>query len=168
MSQIDKYLADFRNTRLPSRLVLCGTGGSGKTQLALHYCRHSGETFSGVFWINGTSTATIYGCFVTAAKEFLLGDLENHDPEEVQAIVLRFIGYSDRPWLIVFDNYDDLLAYEIEDFLPKQGRNFTIITSRDRATQSLGPMVSIGNLMIDEALQLLFGKHFDEQNTQAL
>ncbi|KAI0454320.1 P-loop containing nucleoside triphosphate hydrolase protein [Xylaria acuta] len=168
MSQIDKHLAEFRNTQQPSRLVLYGTGGSGKTQLALHYCRHSSGTFSGVFWIDGTSTATIYGTFVTAAKEFILGDLQSQDTEQAKAIVLRFIGCSDHPWLVVFDNCDDVFAYEIEDFLPKQGRNFTIITSRDRATQSLGPMVSIGNLTIDEALQLLFRKRFDEQNTQAI
>ncbi|KAI1748940.1 hypothetical protein F4782DRAFT_337682 [Xylaria castorea] len=137
MCQIDMHLAECRNTQQPSRLVLCGTGGSGKTQLALLYCRHSGATFSGVFWIDGISTATIYGTIVMAAKELLLRDLESQDPEQVKAIVLRLIGCSDRPWLMVFDNYDDLFAYEIEDFLPKQGLNRTITTSRDKAAQSL-------------------------------
>lgn len=75
--------------------------------------------------------------------------------------LFHLIGQSTTPWLVVFDNLDDLTAYDIHHFLPSRGLRLTLITSRNTESRRLGHEVKIGNLNEDEALSLLFGTHTD-------
>lgn len=160
MKTINRY---FHRVELSSEsvtLVLLGTGGTGKSQLALHYCRLAqlSPAFGGVMWIDGSSTATIKQSFLQAVRHMLpeIGKNDNLEPDLAVCSVLEEIARSDMPWLVVFDNVDDPRACDgIERFLPSCGRGLVIITSRTASARPMGLPVEIGSMQEDEALDLL-------------
>lgn len=54
----------------------------------------------------------------------------NVDHNTSVPVLFKMMEKSGRPWLLVFDNFDDPKAYDISPFLPKRGRRLIIITSR--------------------------------------
>ncbi|KAB8253816.1 hypothetical protein BDV32DRAFT_155798 [Aspergillus pseudonomiae] len=170
MTEIDAHFKHVEQAHGSMTLVLYGMGGCGKTQLSLSYCRRaqSSATYGGVLWIDGSSLATIKEGFSTAAQEILSLSSENLDHETSMHAIFKVIEKSALPWLFVFDNMDDLTAYNVESFLPKRGLRFIIITSRRTESRRLGHSLQVGNLREAEALNLLFGKHMTTRSQAAL
>lgn len=53
-------------------VVLYGTGGIGKTQIALEYAYRCEDTFNAIFWIDGTSLETVHRSFLDAINRILV------------------------------------------------------------------------------------------------
>lgn len=95
--------------------------------------------FDGVLWMDGASLATVEDSFRAAAQElFTMRAQRIWTLNQQSEPLLKAIIASEAPWLFVFDNLDDLRAYDINRFLPKHGLRFTIIASRSMETRSLG------------------------------
>lgn len=93
----------------PLVVVLYGVGGSGKSEVALEYCRRrQTRGIRGVWRINAQTAATTVQslteiAMTMAAKRF--GGLLTN-PVTSSFVTDELATWSDR-WLMVFDNYDD-------------------------------------------------------------
>ena len=140
-------------------IVLHGTGGMGKTQLALEYVYQRYKDFTSVFWINAASEQTTILGFTGIMQRLikyharLSGDYSHigrlldmggkldskgyfsvAQPSEAQEVVEAvrqwFTALENTNWLLVLDNLDDLQSFDIDDYIPSCGHGTVIITSR--------------------------------------
>jgi len=141
-------------------IVLFGTGGMGKTQLALKYVYQQYRNYSSVFFVNTASVQTTILGFIQIMQRLvqrhgqisddyvqigrLLGMAGKLDPagcftvtpEEKQHVVHAVKQWFSAPgntnWLLVFDNLDDPSLVDIEKYVPSCNHGTVIITSRRR------------------------------------
>jgi len=142
-------------------IVLYGTGGMGKTQLALKYVYQQYRNYSSVFFVNTASVQTTILGFTQIMQHLvqrhrqitddyvqigrLLGMAGKLDPEGcftltsepeeqhvVRAVQEWFSAPGNTNWLLVFDNLDDPDLVDIEKYVPSCNHGTVIITSRQR------------------------------------
>ncbi|KAK5189071.1 hypothetical protein LTR92_010924 [Exophiala xenobiotica] len=118
MSQIGEVLRPGDSSSEQRRLMLGGTGGMGKTQLAIAFATGHQQEYDSVFWLNATSEATLKDSFRLVAEAIF--DVQDAQvlPDE-QSIVQTRRWLSDKKntrWLLIFDNHDDPGQYQIEQF----------------------------------------------------
>ncbi|KAF7887297.1 hypothetical protein EAF00_009591 [Botryotinia globosa] len=68
----------------------------------------------------------------------------------------NYISLVIKPWLLVFDNFDDPADYEITKYLPQSNFGLIIVTGRHPAANDLDYPTPIDNLLEEEAMNLLF------------
>jgi len=137
-------------------IVLYGTGGMGKTQLALKYIYQHYGNYSSVFFVNTATVQTTILGFTQIMQRLvhrygqtsddyahigrLLGMAGKLDPagssEEEQHVVSAVKQWFSAPgntnWLLVFDNLDDPDLVDIGEYIPSCNHGTVIITSRRR------------------------------------
>ena len=132
--------------------ALCGTGGVGKTQIAVEYAYKSKIDFDAIFFLQADDTTKLAQGF--ADISLALG-LETQDTAEDQAVSRDLVlGWLSQPmkriqegskpiddaakpdatWLIIFDNADDLSV--LADYWPVTGTGSVLVTSRDPLAKS--------------------------------
>jgi tetratricopeptide (TPR) repeat protein len=119
-------------------VILHGMGGSGKTQLALKYCRQSMDTqrHNSIFWVDASTPKTTAQSF--AAIEGLIFNCKV-DLSKVEASVKRVVAEMSKwqtAWLIVFDNFDEPSLFDdegknIRDYFPRGKRGSILFTTRN-------------------------------------
>jgi hypothetical protein len=72
LSHLNESLSPGHTKTGADIVVLYGTGGIGKTQIALEYAYQSEDTFNAIFWIDGTSLETVQRSFLDAINRILL------------------------------------------------------------------------------------------------
>ena len=142
-------------------VVLLGMGGSGKTQLALEFCRHAEEDlgFSAVFWINASSQNSVFQSYRAIAKAILKGHQVDADSEDVISLVQDTLREWESLWLMVFDNYENPKAFEttsIEHYIPRGKQGRVIFTSRHQDSARLGHKIDVSGMNQAESLEVLF------------
>ncbi|KAM0481513.1 hypothetical protein ACHAPX_003624 [Trichoderma viride] len=119
--------------------ALWGLGGSGKTQLALHYAyQRCNDDECCVFWVHADSEATFTTDYKTIGKK--LGVSETLDGSELLDAVRGSIEAQPR-WVIVFDNADDLKLFgvvgtnrtneSLYKYIPQGSHGTVLWTTRD-------------------------------------
>ena len=73
----------------------------------------------------------------------------------VNAIIAWFAAEDNNRWLLIIDNYDDLINVDINDFLPPSSSGSILITSRSRDTGRIGNELEVQEVTDDEALEIL-------------
>jgi len=165
-------------------IVLYGTGGMGKTQLALEYIHQHKKDYTSIFWINAVSDqATILGfthimqrlikhhgqlCDDYSQIGRLLGMAGKLDsngcfsvtqPSEVQHVLDMVKEWFALPenmnWLLVFDNLDDPDTDDIGEYIPACNHGTVIVTSRRRDLQQGRRGFEVQQMHPMEAMQLL-------------
>jgi len=166
-------------------IVLCGTGGMGKTQLALKYIYQQYGNYSSVFFVNTASAQTTIFGFIQIMQRLvqrhgqmsddysyigqLLGMAGKLDPagcftitsdsEEqhvVSAVREWFAAPGNTNWLLVFDNLDDPDLVDIEQYIPLCNHGTVIITSRRRECIQQGRRgLEVQQMHHMESIQLL-------------
>ncbi|KAF8446937.1 P-loop containing nucleoside triphosphate hydrolase protein [Terfezia claveryi] len=165
-------------------IVLYGTGGMGKTQLALEYIHQHYRDYSSVFWINAASDQTTILGFTQIMQRLIqhhaevsedypqigrllgmAGKLDFNgcfaitEPSEAQYIVDAvkrwFALLENRNWLLVFDNLDNPELVDIEEYIPACNHGTVIITSRRRDLQQGRRGFEVQQMQPIEAIQLL-------------
>lgn len=116
----------------PSRIILWGMPGVGKTQLALRYAVSQYNTkYTHVFWVSASTTAKIY-----QALESFLDELDSPDRYSTEQHIkltaarkwLEDESYgTERSWLLVFDNANRDTVATIRDVIPKSNRRGNIL-----------------------------------------
>jgi tetratricopeptide (TPR) repeat protein len=152
-------------------VVLRGLGGQGKTQISLEYCRRTREKkFRSIFWIDANSETTVKKSFETVAEK--IKDPGESVPDSATVdFVLDKLREWENPWLMVFDNYDDVENFEnIQDFIPDGEHGCVIVTSRHLDSMSLATdpenAIDLLGLAESEALELLY-KICDVKKTES-
>jgi len=167
-----------------STIVLYGTGGMGKTQLALEYIHQNYKDHSSVFWINAASDQTTILGFTLIMQRLIKhhaqlsddysqigrllgiggkldfnGSIAVAQPSEAQYVVDAvkqwFAAPGNTNWLIVLDNLDDPDLVNIEGYIPECNHGTVIVTSRRRDLQQGRRGFEVNQMEPMEAMQLL-------------
>lgn len=114
------------------RLALAGTGGIGKTQIAIAYAQTPSESYQSVLWMNATSEATLKSSFESVAGSIFSGQVSR--PLDESEIITRTLHWLCDPnntkWLLIFDNYDDRDQFKLEKYYPPVAHGAIIVTTR--------------------------------------
>ncbi len=155
-------------------VILLGMGGSGKTQLALEFCRQAQEDlgFMDVFWINASSPISVIESYKAVAKRLSKSQQDDADSEHVISLVQDTLRAWEQPWLFVFDNYDNPKAFEptsIHYYIPKGKQRRVLFTSRHKDSARLGYKVDVSDMTESEGLEVLLQRppENDEESLQA-
>lgn len=139
--------------RVPSFQGVCGLGGIGKTQVAVHYALKHQNDYSATFWIRSDTTIQLTDGFLAIAKRLGLPHDETRR-DEVIPIVRNWLAKNSN-WLLIFDNADAPLI--LKDYLPNQGDGHVLITSRVNKLDSIGvsELVELPKLPLEPATDFL-------------
>jgi hypothetical protein len=154
-------------------VVVHGLGGIGKTQLAVEFVRKHHHQFSAVFWLDGSSEASLKQSFVSIAQRLprseltadgaaLLSDAAVEDDVAVRECQRWLSISSNSHWLLIIDNVDrdhhdrgDPQAYNVQAYFPHADHGSMLITSRLPSLQRLGSGVKVGTLAGEQARAIL-------------
>jgi hypothetical protein len=149
-------------------IVLCGIGGSGKTQLALRYIKQYQQLYTAVIWINASTAEHTIQSFAETAdmvssnwpfRDLPLTYLGSCNWRKVIAR-MRSTRYTH--WLLVIDGIDDLNQDNFKQYIPSCRYGSIIVTS----TQSRAPEVfqlsrlDVDRLDLDSGRELLLTRAF--------
>ena len=171
LSTIRKCYLNHDINVLPKIVVLYGTAGCGKTQLALEYCQQARkeETYQAIFWIDAFSLTTIAQSFTSIAADLLPNRVNTNRAEANIETVLEAMRTWKTPWLLVFDDFERHGALEqmsAFDLVKQSGSVNLLFTSRQDSAKSLGHNIVVSRLAPNEGLDLLFSRSQAKQNPE--
>jgi hypothetical protein len=152
------------------KVAIIGLGGIGKTQVALELAYRTREKYRtcSVFWIPATDMDSCYQAYRDVAQQLRIPGWDE-DQADVKKLVQAHLSREDaRPWLLVFDNADDLSLWisssglepggGLKEYLPRNKQGCIVFTSRDKKTafKLAGQnIIEVPEMDEDGALQLL-------------
>jgi hypothetical protein len=155
-------------------VVLHGLGGIGKTQLAVEFARKHNHRFSAVFWLDGSSKASLEQSFVNMAQRLPRDELTADGAAQLSDTTVkaevavrecqRWLSIpSNLHWLLLIDNIDrdhrdrgDAQAYNVQTFFPHADHGSILVTSRlSNLERLLGSGVQVGTLTAEQACAIL-------------
>ncbi|HEY1351667.1 MAG TPA: FxSxx-COOH system tetratricopeptide repeat protein [Ktedonobacteraceae bacterium] len=158
-----------RRAALTQPRAMKGLGGIGKTQIAVEYAyraRDSGH-FTHIFWVNA-SEETLLTSFTALAD--LLPAFPETEKTALVTEIKRWLERCELPWLLIFDNADDIPA--LQEYLPQCGNGGVLLTTRADAVGSLGASsLQVEDMGLLEGTQFLLRRaqyqqpSDEEQNT---
>ncbi len=130
--------------------VLVGTGGLGKTQLAIEYVHRFGAGYpGGVYWVDADQGLTTLITQISTAAKI---DIDTRAPEPHQlADVWQQLNAQAQACLIVLDNFPE--TGPLQPYLPVVSRAHTLITTRRTDLQH--PSIPLLKFTPAESLALL-------------
>ncbi|MEU4240741.1 tetratricopeptide repeat protein [Actinoplanes sp. NPDC026619] len=154
--EADRVLTEFASSDAGAAMVVVGTGGVGKTQVAAELARlvaGSGAADLTV-WANASSRSNVLGAFAEAAAQ-VTGTIDA-DAERSADRFLGWLSSTGRRWLVVLDDVQD--PADIRDLWPPErpaGR--TLVTTRRRDAALIGSrrVLELGVLAPAESAEYL-------------
>lgn len=154
-------------------VVLRAMGGQGKTQIALEICRQMKEIRWTIFWVDATSENSLKKDFGNIYDKIRKSGVESMDTDSRATYVRQKFCDWPRPWLMIFDNYDDSQGFNnIQDFIPESSLGRILITSRHAETLTIADetgRIELPGLDPKDATELLVrqsavqGDRYDDQ-----
>ncbi|KAJ9208805.1 hypothetical protein DTO021D3_22 [Paecilomyces variotii] len=155
-SPTERFIENLENVA-----ILHGTGGMGKTQLAIQFARVFKDAFTAIFWINGQDEYTLTQCLASITSRLQEGpaDLDPIDgtknekelKKDAQKALRWLLQDNNTDWLLIHDNIDQNSPYEsahgndieqetydIHKYLPSVDHGSIIITTRLQQLAELG------------------------------
>lgn len=129
-------MEDILQSRNPSadrrRVVLCGLGGVGKTQLAIAYAEQYCSFYNSVFWLNAASEDAVKQSLVLMASQISRErQVQSSEVDHLLSEVLRWLSFpSNNQYLLVFDGYDDPSSFDLLKYCPDNASGRVIVTTR--------------------------------------
>lgn len=145
-----------RRATLSQPQTVRGLGGIGKTQIALEYAYRSREQgyHTHILWFNAASEEAIITSFLTlAARLPNLTDKDKQDQRKLVAAVKAWLEQCQEPWLLIFDNADDLSF--VQQYVPQQGQGSILLTTRATAVGWFANSIEVEQMGMLEGTQFL-------------
>lgn len=113
-------------------MIVGGLGGVGKTQLTIAYARQFYQSYDSVFWLNASSEPSLQASLcLLAGRVIKTEDQEElNDAWKLTRVHDWLSNSKNSRWLLIFDNYDTPLQYDIKKYCPYAGHGSIIITTR--------------------------------------
>lgn len=133
--------------------ALHGTGGVGKSQIAIEYVYRHQQEFDVVWWIPAEQQSMVLSAFAGLARA--LGLTVGPQPGTAVPRVLEALRDGDRygRWLLVFDNAEDVDG--VSPFIPTRGNGKVIVTSRNQAWVGVANTLTVDVFRREESRDLL-------------
>lgn len=133
--------------------ALHGTGGVGKSQIAIEYVYRHQHEFDVVWWIPAEQQSMVLSSFAGLARA--LGLMVGPQPGTAVPRVLEALRDGDRygRWLLIFDNAEDVDV--VRPFIPTSGNGKVIVTSRNRAWEGVATSLTVDVFRREESRDLL-------------
>ena len=114
-------------------MAICGLGGVGKTQLALHYANTSRDSYDAIAWIHADTETKLIQSLAAFASKLGLTKQEESASDDYRSVqkVKNWLNSSAKAFLLIFDNLED--ARILSQIWPASNRGSIIITSRSSA-----------------------------------
>ena len=136
--------------------AITGLGGIGKTQIAIEYAyraRTQGR-YRHTIWISAAGEETIQTSFVELARLLMPALVEEETNQRTIVVaLLRWLEQCTQPWLLIFDNADDLSL--VQPYFPHWGNGRILLTTRTHAVGSIASSLEVDNMAVMEATHLL-------------
>lgn len=133
-----------------------GLGGIGKTQIAIEYAYRAlaQKRYHHTIWITAASEEAILASFAALADQLpSTVKKDKADQYQLVAAVLGWLEQCEQPWLLIFDNTDDLSI--LPRYLPRRGNGAVLLTKRASAVSALAAPINVEIMEVMEATQLL-------------
>lgn len=101
--------------------------------MALTYAVRNRARYAGVFFLDADTETSLHEDFEKIYEDLQLGS----PMDKTEAVKRHLDEYSSATWLLIFDNADDLEAYDLSGYFPLSENVHVIITSRDYASYEL-------------------------------
>jgi len=149
----DKVLEDL-GAALEKRgtAALCGLGGIGKTQTAVEYAYRHRHDYRSVFWAKAEARDTLLSDFVSIAALLNLPESTAKEQEAAVGAIKRWLE-TNRGWLLVLDNADDLAM--ARDLMPHDRQGHILLTTRAQATSAIAERAEIEKMTPEEGALFL-------------
>ena len=135
-------------------VVLFGLGGSGKTEIAVHFAQRQRHCYKAVFWVNGVDEIHMNAGYRDICR--IIGKVGG-DSAYDSTWETRYWLSSHRSWLLIFDNVDDDIAIDaLRKFLNVGMEGDVLITSRNPTTSAYWDGVEVSDMETHEAVTLLY------------
>ncbi len=152
LTRLHELLHSGKAAALTQPQAISGLGGIGKTQTAVEYAYRSRDDYQAVLWASAATRETLISDFVALAALLQLPERDVADQSIVVAAVKRWLA-SNRDWLLILDNADDLeLA---ADFLPLESSGHILLTTRAQFTGTIANSIEVEKMEQAEGALLL-------------
>ena len=167
------------------RVILTGSVGVGKSQIALEYCYRVKEVneFERVFWTSATSIPHLQQGYKAIADTLRIPEWDNVNVDSLDVVKKWLSNPSNGSWLLILDGADDEAMFfppvgktsiydtprhDMAEWLPQNPHGSIIITTRDcrlgKRFVNEGKLLSIKPMDQNEAARLLRSKVSDEDS----
>ena len=142
--------------------ALVGSGGVGKTQLAIEYAHRFADRYAHIIWVDAEELETLTADMLGAAVAMGLVPKGTESTEGIEALLRELAGRDD--WLVVFDNAPAPKA--LRDYIPSSGGGHVLVTSRNPAWHRVGgEPLQVEPFEAGESLEFL-GKRTGRKDTE--
>lgn len=142
-------------------MVLHGTGGVGKTQLAVALARKHKNDFTAIFWLDARNKSSLIRSLAKASERLSPSQLQHagiespNGEEERSRGITRWLGLpGNSSWLLVFDDADGLSLDQISDFFPAGDGGRIVVTTRRKTFCQLGLSFPVQKIPLQEAKEV--------------
>jgi hypothetical protein len=150
LATLRMQLASGGGATLVPTATLYGSGGIGKTQLALAYAQRYRADYELGWWVPAETELGVLTAL--ASLGVALGLPAELPPVELAVGAREALGKRSG-WLLLLDNAPDPTA--VVDFLPGAGGGHVLVTSRNPAWQGVAEPIAVDLLPLGEAVGLL-------------
>ena len=132
--------------------AISGLGGIGKTQMAVEYAYRYRQEYETVLWASAETQESLTASYNTIATLLKLPEREAAEQEMVIGAVKRWLQ-SQRNWLLILDNADDLDL--VTPLLPPEIGGHLLLTTRAWDMQRLAQRLSVETLSDEQGAMFL-------------
>ncbi|GIE96592.1 hypothetical protein Ari01nite_40570 [Paractinoplanes rishiriensis] len=130
--------------------ALHGSGGVGKTQLAVEFAYRFGERYDLVWWIPAEQQTLVLQSLAELGQKLRIPGTQEFT--QAASLVIEALARTDLRWLLVFDNAND--PNELAHLIPSSGGH-VILTSRNPAWLDVWDAVKVDVFDRPESIELV-------------
>ncbi|MEZ4642019.1 MAG: NB-ARC domain-containing protein [Chloroflexota bacterium] len=120
--------------------TIAGLGGIGKSQLMLHFAHQQRHTYDIIWWLRVDEALT--EDYLALGRQLAL-PVDGIEQAAAMQLVRNWLSSSDKRWLLLCDNADQITPAELRRWLPTNPQGRILITSRSPQWAKMGSVLRL-------------------------